>query len=120
MHPGGGGGHFVEVEHTGVEDAVEIDVAVVAVDNLGFGLQGSHYLAYLFQLVGFHLRGFVEENDVTEFYLLYDEVFDVFFVDGGAGQVESVLELVAHTQCINHCDYAVESRQGVGGEVGNL
>ena len=48
--PGGGGGHFLEVEHVRVEDKVEIDVAVVALYDLGGGLQGQDNFAQAVQL----------------------------------------------------------------------
>ena len=52
IDPGGRGGHFIEIEHAGVEQALEVDVAVVALDNLGLGLNGTDNLADTAELVG--------------------------------------------------------------------
>ena len=44
LNPGGGGGYFIEVEQVGIDNLVEVYVAIVGVDNLGLGLQGSYNL----------------------------------------------------------------------------
>lgn len=120
LDPGGGGCHLVEVEHGGVEDAVEVDVAVVAFYDFGFSLEVADDLAELGELVWGDFGGFVEEDDVAEFDLLDDEVGDVVFVGGGVGEVESVLEFVAHAEGVDDGEDAVEAWEGVGREVGGL
>ena len=101
-------GHFVEVEHTGVQYLVEIDVAIVAIDDFGFGLYGADYLADAVQLAGFHFRRFVEQNDVAEFNLLYYKVFDIFFGQSGTQQVFAAAKFVLHSQCVDNRNDAVD------------
>ena len=73
--------HLVEVEQVGVDDFVKVYVAVVAFQNLGLRLQGTHDLLDMGKLFGGDLGGLVDEDDVAELYLLDDEVLKVFLVD---------------------------------------
>ena len=82
-NPGGAGGYLVEVEHVGVENLVEIHVAVVTFDDVGFGLEGTDNLFDAGEFFWTHLCGFVQEHDVAELNLLDDQVFNVFLADVG-------------------------------------
>jgi hypothetical protein len=113
IDPSGRGGHFVEVECIGVQNAIEVDVAVVAIDDFGFGLYGVDDFADAAQLSGFHFGGFVEQNDVAEFYLLYDKVLYVVLSQAGAKEVFAAAELVLHTQCVDDGDDAIHYRDSV-------
>ena len=117
LNPGSRCGNAVEIKHIGVQDLVEVYVAVVTLYNLCFGLQCAHNLTYAPQFLGSHLGGLVQQHDVAELNLLDDEVFDVFLVNIRARKQLSALELIAHTQGINHGDDAVEPRQTAAGEV---
>ena len=51
LNPGGRGSHFVEVKLLGMNQTVEVNVAVVALDDIGLGLNGTDNLAHLAQLL---------------------------------------------------------------------
>ena len=70
LNPTGRGGHIVEVEHLGIDNFVELYIAVVGIDNLCLGLQGSYDFSNVVELVGLDLAGLVEQDDVTELNLL--------------------------------------------------
>jgi hypothetical protein len=113
IDPSGRGGHFVEVECIGVQNAIEVDVAVVAIDDFGFGLYGVDDFADAAQLSRFHFGGFVEQDDVAEFYLLYDKVLYVVLSQAGAKEVFAAAELVLHTQRVDDGDDAIHYRDSV-------
>ena len=79
--PCGGGGHVLEVEEPGVEDLVEVDVGIVALDDAGLGLDGADDGLDALGVGGCDLGNLVEENYVAEFNLLDDEVLDVVLVE---------------------------------------
>ena len=113
LNPGSRGGDLVEVEGVGVEEFLEIYVAVVALDDLGLGLQGTDDLADAAELVGCNLGGFVQEYEVAELNLLDDEVLDVVFVEIGAQEVLAAAKLIAHTQGIHDGGDAIQHGHAV-------
>ncbi len=74
INPGSRCSHFVEVEHSCVYDAVEVDVAIVARHDNGLRLYGVYYLYKVAVFLGAHFRCLVKQNDVTELNLLDYEV----------------------------------------------
>ena len=108
LNPCGGSRYSVEVEHVGIQDLIELYVAVVAVDNLGLGLKGSYDFSDAPQFLRAHFGGLVQEHDVAEFNLLDDEVLNILLVDVLAGEVETAAELVSHAEGINDGHDAVE------------
>ena len=124
LYPGSRGGHLVEVELASVDELLQRHVAVVALNDFGLGLQGADNLVHLRQLVLRHLRCLVEQDDVAELYLLYDQVLNVLVVDVLPEQAAATAKLVAHAQCVDHGDDAVELQHAVGGvllsQVGNV
>ena len=52
LNPGGRGGHLVKVEHVGIEDLVEVHLAIVARDDLGGRLQGTDDALHATQFLG--------------------------------------------------------------------
>ena len=110
IDPCGRGGHTVEVEETRVQDAVELDIAIVAVDNLSLGLQGTYYLTDAFQFLRLHLGCLVQQDDVAELDLLDDEILQVVLVEPRIQQGTAAAELVLHAQGIYDGDNAVQHR----------
>ena len=77
INPGSRCSHFVEVEHSCVDDAVEVDVAIVAWHDNGLRLYGVYYLYKVAVFLGAHFRCLVKQDDVTELNLLDYEVLQV-------------------------------------------
>ena len=109
-YPSSRSGHLVEIEHVGINDLVQIHVAVVAVDDLSLGLQRADNLADAAQFMGLHVGGLIEQYDVAEFYLLDHEVLDVVLFQVLLQQVVSASEFVLQPQGIHHGHDAVEPR----------
>ena len=103
------GDNVFKVEHSGAYNLVEVDVGIVAVDDFGLGLQRVDDLSDASKLLLLHLRLLVKQDDVAEFDLLYDEVFDVFFVDVLTGEAFSAVKLALKAQCIGDVHHAVEA-----------
>ena len=57
-------------------------------------MQGTYNLLDAFQLFGFYFRCLVQKNDITEFNLLDDKIFNVFLVNPFSGEVVAAGELV--------------------------
>ncbi len=79
--PGSGCSSFLEVEGALPEEKLGVDIGIVALDDLGAGLDGADDAADMSELVGGDFRRLVEEDDVAELDLLDDEVFDILFAD---------------------------------------
>ena len=74
LGPGGGVADLFEVELLGVQDILHVDLAVVRLNHLGFGLQGANHGLYVFK-VGFRQTiNLVHHNRVAEFNLLDEQV----------------------------------------------
>ena len=54
VNPGRRSSHAFKVKGVGIQQFVEVHIAVVAGDNLGLGLQGTNHLSDLLQLAGCH------------------------------------------------------------------
>ena len=111
--PSGGGSHLVEVEHTGVQNLVEIDVAVVALDNLGLRLQGTDDLldASAFRFGDF--GSLVQQDDIAELNLLNHEALEVVLLQGFTHEVLATGELILQAKGIHHGDDAVEAGEAI-------
>ena len=114
-YPSGRSSHAFEVEHTGVEDAVKVDASVVAFDDFGSRLQGLDDLLDASQFFGFHFRSLVQQDDVAEFDLLDDKVFDILLVDVLARQVVAAGKLALHAQGVDYGNDAVQPADAVSG-----
>lgn len=55
VYPRGRGRYVVEIEAAGVEDALKLDVAIVARYDFGLGLDGADNLGDVVELRGSHL-----------------------------------------------------------------
>lgn len=108
LNPGGRCGNLVEVEHIGIQYLIELYVAIVAVDDLGLGLEGVDDLSDTSQLLWADLCGFVQQHDVAKLNLLNDEVLDIFLVNVLARQIQSAAKLIPHAEGIDDSHDAVE------------
>ncbi len=117
-YPGCRGGHLVEVEHAGVDDLVEIDVAVVAGNDLGCRLNGVHNLLDALELGRLDHRGLVEQHNVAELELLDHKVLDVVVGNVAAHECLAGAKLVFHAQGVDHGAYTVETRNAVERHLG--
>ena len=106
-------GYGIKVKTVGVHQFIQIHVTIVACDNLCLGLQCMDDLLDLLQLLCRHLRSLVEQDGVAEFYLLDNQVFNVFLTNILAGQRLTAAKLIAHTQCIDHGNNAVKAQYRV-------
>lgn len=78
-----------------VENFVEVHVAERALDDFSRRLQCAHHAADVLEFIGRDLVGLIEQDDVAEFNLLYDEVLDVLLVYVLAGQRFAAGEFIA-------------------------
>ena len=113
--PGCGGCHPVEVEHARVQELVEVDLAVVAGDDLGLGLEGMDDALHAAELLGRDFGGLVEQDDVAELDLLDHQVLDVLFVYVLPLQGLAAIEFVLHPQGVHDRHDAVQRRDGRAG-----
>ena len=111
--PGGGSRHPVEVEHAGVDDLVQVDVAVVAGQDPGLGVEGGDDALELPELIGRNLGRLVQEDDVAELHLLDDEALEVVLADVLLLERAAALELVPHPQGVHDGDDAVQVGEGL-------
>ena len=77
---------IIKVEHSRAQDFLKIHISIVAWDDFRFGLQSAYDLLYAFQFLRCYFRSLIEEHDVTEFYLLYYEILNVFLISLGSEQ----------------------------------
>ena len=108
LNPGCRRCNLVEVELLGMDNLVQVHIAIVALYDIGLRLDGTDYLTYLSQFLLADLRSLVQQDDIAEFNLLDDQVLDVLLVNILAHQVVSVTELVTHTQGIHDGHDAVQ------------
>ena len=108
LNPGGRCGNLVEVEHIGIQYLIEFYVTIVAVDDLGLGLEGADNLSDASQFLRAYLGSLVQQHDVAEFNLLDDEVLDILLVDVLTSQVKSAAEFVSHAEGIDDGHDTVE------------
>ena len=109
LNPGGRCGNLVEVEHIGIQYLIELYVAIVAVDDLGLGLEGVDDLSDTSQFLWADLCGFVQQHDVAKLNLLDDEVLDILLVDVLARQIQSAAKLIPHAEGIDDSHDTVET-----------
>ena len=108
MNPSGRRSHFFKVELLGMQNLVEVYVSIVTLDDVGLRLDSTDNLLHLSQLLLRHLRSLVQQDDVTELYLLNHQILNILFVYVLTHQIVAILELVAHAECIDHGDDTVQ------------
>ena len=113
LNPGCRRCHLVKVELLGVDNLVQVHVAIITLYDLCFRLNGADNLAHLGQFLLADLRSLVQQDDVAELYLLDDQVLNVLLVNVLTHQVVAVAELVTHTQRIHHGHDAVQLQVAV-------
>ena len=110
LYPSSTRSHSVEVKHVRVENALKLDLSIVAVYNLRLRLDIVENLSYTHELVGTHFAYLIEQDYVAKLNLLNDKVGDVLLGEGVARQVETRVELVLQTQRIYYRADTVERR----------
>ena len=108
VYPGCGCSHLVEVEPACVQDAVQVNVAEVALYDFRLRLERLDDAPYPSQLLRAHFRRLVQEYDVAEFYLLYDEFLEVVIVEIAQRQGIPAAEFALHPQGVYHGHDAVQ------------
>ncbi len=101
-------GNLVEVEEMGVEDLVEVDVAIVAGHDESLRLYLLDDCREVCEVVGRDLRCLVEQDDVAEFDLLDHETGEIFFAMLLL-EVVAESELISHAQCVDDGDDGIEA-----------
>ena len=97
----------------GVQDFVEADISVVALVDGCLGLDGLNDGLEVLEVLRGYLRGFVQQDDVAELYLLDDEAGKVLLTDILSLQRVTKTELVTHAKGIDNGDDGVEARLAV-------
>ena len=113
MNPCGRRSNIIEIKHIGVDEFVEVNISVIAIDNLRFWLNGANDLPCFFQLMRFYVCCFIEQDDIAEFNLLNHQVLYIFIINILSHQVVSTFKFVSHTQSINHGDDTIETWHSV-------
>ena len=112
VYPGCGCRHLVEIEHSRIQDAVQVYVAKVALYDFCLRLECLYDAPDSSQLLRTHFGGLVQEYDVAEFNLLDDELFEVVIVEIAQRQGIAAAELALHPQGIDHGHDAVQFHLG--------
>ena len=113
VDPGGRSRDLVEIEEAGVQYAVEIHVAIVALDDARRRLESPDYAPDPAQILRRDFRSLVQHHYVAELYLLDYQVLDVLVGDVVLLQLLTAVELTLHPEGVDHRDYAVKVRQTV-------
>ena len=118
MDPRSGCSRTIKVEHTGIQQLLQVHIAVVGLDDLSGGLDGANNGFNTRQFLFAHLCCFIKQHDITEFYLLDNECSEVFFLRHIVRQRVASIELIADTEGIHDGTDTVEHRQSVLCETG--
>ena len=98
-----------------VEQFFQRHVGVVAFDDFSRRLQGADDFLDASQLFRLHFGCFVQQDDVAEFDLLDDEVFDVFLVQSLACQAVAAGKFALQAQGVDYADQAVQAADAMAG-----
>ena len=107
-----GGGHLVEIEHASVQYLVQVEVAEVAFYDFSLGLEVPDYLLHASEVGFADFRDFVQNHDVAELYLLYQQVLYVVLFEIAQRQVFPAVEFALHAQGVDDGGDAVHFRYG--------
>ena len=105
--------HFVKVKQLGVDKQIQGHITVVTRDDFGLGLKGAKHQSDTFQLFRFHLRGLVEQDDITELDLLDDQILDIILLQILVYEVLSSIKFVLQSQGIHHAHDAIQAQETV-------
>ncbi len=117
LNPGGGCDGLLEIEETGVEEFVKIHVAIVALYDFGFWLQGAYYPFNMFCLFLRHFRDFIKEDYIAELDLLNDEALYILFTEILCGKGVAGIKLAFESKGVDHRDDTVENRETLPDEI---
>ena len=107
-HPRRRSYYLLKVKGFGVEQQVEIHVAIVAGDNGGLRLDVAQDRLDAAQFLFGDLAGLVEQDRIAKFYLLDHEAFEVVLLDVLLLQVASPGKLVAQAERIHYRYHTIE------------
>ena len=108
LGPGGGTADLFEVELLGVEDILHLDLAVVRLDHLGFGLQRAYHRLHVLEVVLADGIDLVHDDGVAELDLLDKEVCDVLFFEVVRKELLAACEFVGEAGHVHHGNDVVE------------
>ena len=109
LYPCGGSYGTLKVEEMCIKQPVKVYVTVIALNNFGLRLQSTYYGTYSAGFFTCNLRNLIEQNDITELYLLDYEIFDVFFINILTCQIVTAAEISLQSQCVNHSNDTVKT-----------
>ena len=98
-----------------MKNLFQFHIRVITFDDLCARLQRTDDLTNPFQFFRTDFRSFVQQNDVTEFCLLDNQILDIFLSDVRAGKVIAAGKFILQTQGIHDSYDAVETADAVFG-----
>ena len=107
LNPGCRRGNLLEIKLLSMNQLIKRHVAIVALNDVGLGLNSSHNLTHLGQLLLADFRNLVQQNHITELYLLDNQVLNVLLIDVLAQQVVATGKFVTHAQHVDNSNNAV-------------
>ena len=103
-------GDLVEIEHSGANDPVQIDVTIVALVDPGLGVQGTDDSAEAAEFFRRNLGGLVQKDYVAELYLLDHKCLEIVLFQVLPFQGLSTAEFVFHPEGVHDRYDGVEFR----------
>ena len=107
-YPGSGSCNFFEIEPPGIDEFVQIHIAIVALYNFHTGIKGFYYLLHPCKFRGLHLRSLVQQHDIAELNLFYYKTFKVFIINILACKGIAACKLALHPQGIHYRNNTVK------------
>ena len=115
MNPGSRSGHLLEIEHLGIQNQIQIHIAIVALNDFSLRLQSLHNLFQTIQFGARNFRCLVQQYNITELDLLNHQIFKVIFFNILTKQLVAACKLALHTQSIHHRHHTVQTRHSILG-----
>ena len=107
-----------KIEVVGVDQTVEVYIAVVASDDFGLGLQLAQNGFDVVKFLCADLRCLVEQNHVAELYLLNNQTCKVVLGHLLLVEIVAARKFVAQAQGVHYGHHGVEFGNAIGGQVG--
>ena len=84
-------------------------IGIVTFDDLSTGLEGLQNFPDTFQFLRLYFAGFVQQDDVAEFNLLDNQIFNIFFIYVVSGQFFTTGKFTLQTEGVNNSSDAVQT-----------
>ena len=107
-NPGRRSHDALEIEEMRIQQAVQVHIPPVALDDFRLRLELADDSAHAAEFLGRDLGSFVQQNLVAEFYLLNHEILYVVFVYVLALEIQTAAEFALHPERVHDRHYAVE------------